>query len=101
MNICACQNQKIVSDTANCSDKSCVIKTYHLSCLGLEEAKKVEIRNQNRHFSKIFFGMFYDVTATGNRVSAASMYIFEKRLSMNQIFKAFKTSVIKILEKHL
>ena len=73
LNICACQNQKIVSDTANCSDKSCVIKTYHLSCLGLEEEKKVERRSQNRHFSKIFFGMFYDVTATGNRVSAASM----------------------------
>ena len=39
-NICTCQNQNIVSDSANCSEKSCVIKTYHLSCLGLEVQPK-------------------------------------------------------------
>ena len=39
-NTCTCQNQNIVSDIANCSDKSFVIKTYHLSCLGLEVQSK-------------------------------------------------------------
>ena len=39
-NTCTCRNQNIVSDTANCSDKLCVIKTHHLSCLGLEAQPK-------------------------------------------------------------
>ena len=34
--ICICQNQNIVSDTVDCSHKSCAIKAYHLSCLGIE-----------------------------------------------------------------
>ena len=58
-NICICQNQNILSDSANCSDKSCAIKTYHLSCLGLQAQpkgkwlcpncarKRLEGRNQN------------------------------------------------------
>ena len=37
---CTWWNQNIVSDNANCSDKSCVIKTYHLSCFGLEVQPK-------------------------------------------------------------
>ena len=62
-NTCTCRNQNIVSDTATCSYKSCVIKIYHLSCLGLEvqpkgkwlfvhnvQEKKLEERNQNKHF---------------------------------------------------
>ena len=61
-NTCTCRNQNILSDTANCSDKSSVIKTYHLSCLGLEvqlkgkrfcsycARKKLDGRNQNKHF---------------------------------------------------
>ena len=39
-NTCTCRNQNIVSDTANCDDKSCVIKTYYLSCHGLEVQPK-------------------------------------------------------------
>ena len=38
-NTCTYWNQNIVSDTT-CSDKSCVIKTYHLSCNGLEVQPK-------------------------------------------------------------
>lgn len=60
--ICICQNQNIVSDTVDCSHKSCAIKAYHLSCLGIEVQpkgkwfcpycvrKKLEGRSQNRHF---------------------------------------------------
>ena len=70
-NISTCQKQKIVSDIVNYSDKSCVIKTHHLSCLGLEvqprrkwfspycARKKIERRNQTRHLKKIFFGTVY------------------------------------------
>ena len=63
ISVSTCRNQNIVSDTATCSDKSCVIKIYHLSCLGLEvqpkgkwlfvhnvQEKKLEERNQNKHF---------------------------------------------------
>ena len=39
-NICTCQNQNNISATVNCSDKSCIIKTYHLVCLGLETKPK-------------------------------------------------------------
>ena len=39
-NTCTCRNQNILSDTATCSDKSCVIEIFHLSCLGLEVQPK-------------------------------------------------------------
>ena len=48
-NACTCWDQNVVLDTA-CSDKSFVIKTYHLSCLGLEVQPKGRWRNQNKHF---------------------------------------------------
>ena len=34
--ICTCQEEKD-SETILCTDKTCVVKTYHLQCLGLEE----------------------------------------------------------------
>ena len=109
-NTCTCWNQNIVSDST-CSDKSCVIKTYHLSCNGLEVQpkgrwfcpyctgkKKLERRNEKKHFEFLF--LFFYVTVTEIRLSVISLLLW-KTLQMNQRFKAFKVSVIKVLEKYL
>ena len=37
--ICTCQQQRD-SETILCADKTCVVKNYHLQCLGLEEKPK-------------------------------------------------------------
>ena len=66
-NICTCQIQNIVSNTTNCSDKSRLVKTYHISYLGWDVQakekwfypycvrKKQDAKNQNRNFSIITF----------------------------------------------
>ena len=48
-----------------------------------------------------YFRKFHYVTVTGNKLSGISRYIFGEYIGMNQIFKAFKVSVIKILEKDI